>query len=133
MFNLLTLAERQSFRIAETVGFRKISTPLNQVKLQYFLQCWCSLTGHSCFKKLQVSAAGLFKYVWSFNEDRALKALCKKYPYSEFFWSVFSRIQGEYGERLLCIQFECWKLGTRKTSNTETFHTVRVNDCWTKN
>ena len=27
-----------------------------------------------------------------------LLSLCKKYPYSELFWSVFSRIWTEYGE-----------------------------------
>ena len=25
-------------------------------------------------------------------------ALCEKYPYSEFFWPAFSRMQSEYGE-----------------------------------
>ena len=39
--------------------------------------------------------------------------LREKYPYSEFFWSVFSRIQSE-----------CGKIQTRKTQNTDTFHAV---------
>ena len=35
--------------------------------------------------------------------------LRKKCPYSEFFWSVFSHIQTEYGES------ECGKIRTGKT------------------
>ena len=44
-------------------------------------------------------------------------------PYSEFFWSVFSRIRTEYGG-ILRIQSECGKIRTRKTPNTDTFHVV---------
>ena len=40
-------------------------------------------------------------------------SLRKKCPYSEFFWSVFSRIQSE-----------CGKVRTRITPNTDTFHAV---------
>ena len=49
-----------------------------------------------------------------------------KFPYSEFFWSVFSRIWTEY-EKILSIfpySFECWKIQTWKTPNTETFYAV---------
>ena len=50
-------------------------------------------------------------------------ALREKSQYSEFFWSVFSRIWTEYLEILsLCIQSKCGKIWTRKTSNTDTFH-----------
>ena len=50
----------------------------------------------------------------------------EKCPYSEFFWSVFSRIRTEYGEilRTLSIQSECGKIRTRKTPNTDTFLAV---------
>ena len=46
--------------------------------------------------------------------------------YSEFFWSVFSRIRTEYGEVgvYLRIQSRCGKMRTRKTPNTGTFHAV---------
>ena len=43
-------------------------------------------------------------------------ALRKKCPYSELFWSVFSRIQPE-----------CRKIWTRITPNTDTFHTVMLD------
>ena len=44
--------------------------------------------------------------------------LQEKCAYSEFFWSVFSRIWTEYGEILR------GKIRTRKISNTDTFHVV---------
>ena len=50
-------------------------------------------------------------------------SLCKKCPYSELFWSAFSRIRTEYGE-ILRIQSECGKIRTRITPNTDTFHAV---------
>ena len=42
--------------------------------------------------------------------------LCEKCPYSEFFWSLISRIQIEYGEIGLSfgIQSECGKYGPEK-------------------
>ena len=43
--------------------------------------------------------------------------LRKKCPYSEFFWSTFSRIQTEYGD----IQ----SVRTKITPNTDTFHAVQ--------
>ena len=42
------------------------------------------------------------------------KALRKKCPWLELFWSVFSRIRTEYG-----------KIWTKITPNTETFHAVK--------
>ena len=43
------------------------------------------------------------------------------------FWSAFFRIWTEYGEiRVsLCIQSECGKISTGKTSNTDNFHAVK--------
>ena len=38
---------------------------------------------------------------------------CEKFPYSEFFWSVFSRILSE-----------CGKIRIKKSANTDTFHAV---------
>ena len=53
-------------------------------------------------------------------------SLREKCPYSEFFWSVFSRIRTEYGQMLVSfrIHSECEKIRIRKTPNTDTFHTV---------
>ena len=65
-------------------------------------------------------------------------ALREKCPYSELFWSAFSRIWTEYGEILHVfeygeilplsprIQSECGKIRTRITPNTDTFYAVMV-------
>ena len=45
-----------------------------------------------------------------------LVSLRKKCPYSDLFWSVFSRIQSESG-----------KIRTEKTPNTDTCHAVYIN------
>ena len=44
-------------------------------------------------------------------------SMCKKCPYSELFWSVFSPNRTEYGE----IHGRMW---TRITPNTDTFNVV---------
>ena len=53
-------------------------------------------------------------------------SLREKCPYLEFFWSLFSRIQTEYGEIRVSIgiQSERGKIGTRKTPHTDNFHAV---------
>ena len=51
------------------------------------------------------------------------ETLCKKCPYSELFWSAFSRIRTKYGEILNPNAGKCW---TRITPNTDTFHLVKV-------
>ena len=51
-----------------------------------------------------------------------------KCPYSEFFWSVFSRIWTEYGDMLavsLLTQSECGKIRARKIPNTDTFYALK--------
>ena len=57
-------------------------------------------------------------------------SLSEKCPYSEFFWSVFSRIPTElerYGVSLH-IQSDCGKIWTRKTPNIDTFQAVLQSD-----
>ena len=54
-------------------------------------------------------------------DDYAQSILRKKCPYSEFFWSVFSRIWTEYGE-ILSISLYSVRMGkmhTRKCPNTD--------------
>ena len=51
-----------------------------------------------------------------------LKTLREKCPYSELFWSVFSRIRPEYGE----IQFKCGKMQTKITQNADTFYALKM-------
>ena len=46
------------------------------------------------------------------NHDQTLREKC---PYSEFFWSAFSRIRNEYS-----------RMQTRKTPNTDTFYVMKV-------
>ena len=54
--------------------------------------------------------------------------LREKCPYSELFWSVFSRIRTEYEKILygisLRIQSKCGKIRTGINPNTNTFHEV---------
>ena len=65
----------------------------------------------------------IFIYTIYFSSSVTLREKC---PYSEIFWSVFSRIQTEYGE-ILHIQSECGKIWSRKTPNKSTFYAVSVN------
>ena len=57
------------------------------------------------------------------HSQNQMLSLCKMGPYSELFWSVFSCIRTEYGES------ECWKIRTRITPNTDTFHLVYGYRC----
>ena len=54
-------------------------------------------------------------------DDYAQSILRKKCPYSEFFWSVFSRIWTEYGEILSISLYSVrrGKMHTRKCPNTD--------------
>ena len=54
-----------------------------------------------------------------------LPSLREKCPYSELFWSAFSRIRTEYSVSLR-IQSECGKIWTRISPNTDTFYTVHI-------
>ena len=55
-------------------------------------------------------------------------SLRKEGPYLELFWATFSLIGTEYGEiRSLRINYECGKIPTRITLNTDTFHAVDIN------
>ena len=49
-----------------------------------------------------------FLWITQNTYQRLLVALCEKYLYFQFFWSVFSRIRTEYGEvlRYLCQYFK---------------------------
>ena len=52
----------------------------------------------------------------SFRSVCITVTVCEKCPYSEFFWSVFCRIQSK-----------CGKIRNRKTWNTYTFHVVLIS------
>ena len=50
-------------------------------------------------------------------------------PYSELFWSVFSRIRTKYGEiDFPRFESKCGKMRTRITPDTDTFHAVTNNN-----
>ena len=72
---------------------------------------------------VKYSFSDVFQEIWT---KMLWKSMREKCPYSEFLWSVISRIRAEYGE-ILCIssiQSECGKMQTRKTPNTDTFHAM---------
>ena len=50
--------------------------------------------------------------------------LRKKCPYSELFWSAFSRIRTEYGEILSYSVSYSVRMQTRITRNTDAFYAV---------
>ena len=55
------------------------------------------------------------------------KTLRKKCPYSELFWSVFSRIRTEY-EEILCISPYSVRMSentNQNNSETDTFYAVK--------
>ena len=60
---------------------------------------------------------------WNWTR-RLTQTLREKYHYSELFWSAFSCIRTEYGEKRM--QSKCRKIRTRITPNTDTFHGVRI-------
>ena len=72
-----------------------------------------------CCCCLIFSLSNLFKFQMNVLTTPTLLETC---PYSEFFWSVFSRIRTEYGETSLRIQSKFRKKWTRKTPNTDTFY-----------
>ena len=68
------------------------------------------------------------KDIQFFIEGRVLhveikQPLRRKCPYSELFWSAFSRIWTEYSVSLR-IQLESGKILTRITPNMNTFHAM---------
>ena len=83
---------------------------------------------HNFWTKFQVICKNLFSYN---SETQTVTAthqrpLRKKSPYSEFLWSVFSRMRAEYGEILVSLRIQpgCGKIRTIKTPNTDTFYAV---------
>ena len=71
---------------------------------------------------LQLLASELMTLTFLLMQKELIwSTLHEKCSYSEFSWSVFSRIRTEYGEIRLS---ECGKMRTRKTPNTDTFPTV---------
>ena len=57
------------------------------------------------------------------GKEGMLKVKCNKCPYSEFFWSVFSRIWNGYGDS----RSKCGKILTTKTLSTGTFYAVLMS------
>ena len=59
---------------------------------KYFQSLQMRSGNSSCWDLLNLPISFIISWVLLWTELR------KKYPYSEFFWSVFSRIRTEYGE-----------------------------------
>ena len=76
-------------------------------------------------KNFQLWLVVIFGRFYCFEPKQALRG---KRLYSEFFWSVISRIWTRYGEIRVSprIQYECGKIRTIKTPNTDTFYSVRA-------
>ena len=51
--------------------------------------------------------------------------LHEKYPYSEFFWSIFPRILNQYGEILFVFPYSVRMLENTKQKNSEYGHFSR--------
>ena len=77
------------------------------------------------FITLEINITKATRSIAQWINDFHFFALRKKCPYSELFWSAFSRIRTEHGVSLR-IQSECGKIRTRITPNTETFHAVLI-------
>ena len=56
-------------------------------------------------------------FSWSKLLERQRSTFQGKFPYSQFFWSVFSRIRTEYGDLLVNLRIgsECGKIKTRNS------------------
>ena len=80
------------------------------------------------FFKISVHFCKKFSCVYCeiFKSTFFTKHLGKKCPFSEFFWSLFSRILTKYGE-IRSIQSKSGKIYTRKAPNTENFCVVRTS------
>ena len=87
-------------------------------------------------KRVKCNYSGLIFNTFSFCAGKFLSIMCactlrEKHPYSEFFWSVFSRIRTEYGE-IRSIQSKCGKIRTRKYSVSEHFSYSEHFPCFMK-
>ena len=88
---------------------------LPQISLGPFLNMcpicsWMSI--RICLRKFSSSGKYSLRY-----------PLLEKSPYSELFWSVFSRIWNEY-EEIVSLQFDCGEMQTGITPNMDTFQAV---------
>ena len=59
------------------------------------------------------------------DREWSLFALREKRPYSEFFWSVFSRIRTEYGEILRIFPYSVQMWENTDEKNSEYGHFLR--------
>ena len=65
-------------------------------------------------------------YITISISNQNLIPLHEKCPYSEFFWSVFSRTRTAYGD-LLCISPYSIQMRTRKTLEKDTFYEIQTS------
>ena len=66
-----------------------------------------------------------FKAFSSNTVEKLLFLLCEKCPYSEFFWSVFSRIRTEYGETRSISPYSVQMRGNKDQKKSEYGHFSR--------
>ena len=111
--------------------FAKSSKKTLKVKTDFFWQRQPQETlnylVHSCsldFHKIVLPEAISQKTTPSLFLNRSLHEM---YPYTQFFWSVFSHIRTEYGEILPISPYSVRmreKIRTRKSTSTHNFYTV---------
>ena len=99
------------------INLEKISIHCSVVSLVYFEQVNSGWV-HGSTKKWTYIFLLYWNCIWTNNKQSAIAegTLHKKCPYSEFFWSSFSRIRYIFPAS---IQFECGKIQTRKTLNMQ--------------
>ena len=73
---------------------------------------------------LEDTVGVIFRFPNNYRDQK--RALRKKCPFLELFWSVFSRILAEYGEALCLSPYsvQMRENTDQKNSDTDTFHAV---------
>ena len=85
---------------------------------------WKEKRSKDNYLKISIQQLELNNEFMRVTEMLLSSTLGEKGPYSELFWSAFSRIWTEYGEESLRIQSKCRKMRNGITPNTDTFYAV---------
>ena len=100
--------------VAKSAGQRP-ATFLKQILRQRYFPVNLAKFSRTSFCRTSTGDCFLIR-LWERAVNKQLLSLRKTCPYLVLFWSVFSRIQSEYG-----------KIRTRITLNTDTFYVVYLN------
>ena len=116
----------EKYFVKENVGRSRVDNPFALIRRFSFKWHFSCLYYHLKVSYCHTDVSN-YNRSWDWFKNLSL-TLRKTYPYSELFWSVFSRIwtDTERYSVSLHIQSECEKIRTRTTPNTDIFHTVLV-------